>query len=149
QAIVAYTANAVTVNLVAAATHFQVSAPASATAGNAFTFTVTALDQFNNVATGYGGTVHFTCSDGQAVLPANSSLSGGTGSFSATHNSTLTLHDALPISQAIVAYTANAVTVNLVAAATHFQVSAPASATAGNAFTFTVTALDQFNNVAT
>src|SRR5438477_574864 len=54
-----------------AATHYSVTAPASATAGTAFSITVTALDQFNNTATGYAGTVHFTSSDGQAVLPAN------------------------------------------------------------------------------
>ena len=66
------------------ATHLSISAPASATAGTAFSFTVTALDQFNSVATGYTGTVHFTSSDGQAVLPANSTLTNGTGTFSAT-----------------------------------------------------------------
>src|SRR5262249_56995078 len=72
QAVVGYTATTVTVNLVAAATHFSVSAPATATAGAPFTVTVTALDQFNNVAPGYTGTVHFTKSDtgaGPAVPP--------------------------------------------------------------------------------
>jgi hypothetical protein len=54
-----------------AATHFSVSAPSSSTAGSAFTITVTALTGSNAVATGYTGTVHFTSSDGQAVLPAN------------------------------------------------------------------------------
>jgi CSLREA domain-containing protein len=68
------------------ATHFLISAPASVTAGSAFSFTVTALDQFNNTATGYAGTVHFTSSDGSAVLPANSTLTNGTGTFSATLN---------------------------------------------------------------
>jgi hypothetical protein len=67
-----------------AATHFTVSAPASATAGVAFNFTVTAFDVFNNIATGYGGTVHFTSTDAQATLPADSSLTNGTGTFSAT-----------------------------------------------------------------
>ena len=47
----------------AAATHFVVSVPSSATAGSAFTFTVTAEDQYDNTATGYTGTVHFTSSD--------------------------------------------------------------------------------------
>src|SRR5207248_3676881 len=63
----------------ASATHFSVSAPASATAGNAFSFTVTALDQFNNTATGYTGTAHFTKSDsgtGSAV-PANYTFVAG------------------------------------------------------------------------
>jgi len=31
--------------------------------------TVTAFDQYGNIATGYTGTVHFGSSDGQAVLP--------------------------------------------------------------------------------
>ena len=44
----------------AAATHFSVSAPSSVTAGSPFSVTVTALDQFNNIATGYTGTVHFS-----------------------------------------------------------------------------------------
>jgi hypothetical protein len=80
-----------------AATHFAVAAPASITAGSAFSFTVTALDQSNNVDSGYAGTVHFTSSDGQAVLPANATLSNGFGTFSATlktaGNQTITATD--------------------------------------------------------
>src|SRR5262249_12369322 len=67
-----------------AGTHLAISAPSNATAGTAFNFTVTAQDQFNNTATGYSGTVHFTGSDGSAVLPANSTLTNGVGTFSAT-----------------------------------------------------------------
>ena len=48
------------------------------------TITVTALDPYNNTATGYGGTVHFTSTDPAALLPRSSTLSNGTGSFSAT-----------------------------------------------------------------
>ncbi len=51
------------------ATHFSVTAPASATAGTPFNLTVTALDANGNTATGYLGTVTFTSSDGAAVLP--------------------------------------------------------------------------------
>src|SRR5204862_4585063 len=47
---------------------------------------------------GYSGTVHFTSSDGQAVLPGNATLTSGTGTFSAilrtTGNQTLTATDA-------------------------------------------------------
>src|SRR5947208_3045494 len=90
------TSNAITVGA-AAATHFAVSAPASATAGSAFNFTVSALDAFNNTATSYAGTVHFTSSDGAATLPANSTLTNGTGTFSATlataGNQTITATD--------------------------------------------------------
>src|SRR5437763_926623 len=66
------------------ATHYTVSAPANATAGTAFSITVTAQDQFGNTVTNYAGTVHFTSSDGQAVLPADSTLTNGTGTFSVT-----------------------------------------------------------------
>lgn len=53
-------------------THFVLSAaPASSTAGSSFSVTVSALDASNNVVPGYVGTVHFTSSDGAAVLPAN------------------------------------------------------------------------------
>jgi len=66
------------------ATHFSVAAPASVNAGTAFNLTVTALDASNNVVTGYSGTVHFTSTDAQAVLPANSVLANGTATLSAT-----------------------------------------------------------------
>ena len=66
------------------ATHFSVTAPASATSGTAFNFTVTALDASNRMTTNYSGTAHFTTNDGQAVLPANSMLTNGMGTFSAT-----------------------------------------------------------------
>jgi MtrB/PioB family decaheme-associated outer membrane protein len=71
-------------NISNAATHFAVSAPAAATAGSAFSVTVTALDAANNVAVGYGGTVHFTSSDVAAVLPANATLTNGVKTFSIT-----------------------------------------------------------------
>lgn len=66
------------------ATRLSVSGPATGGAGIAFTFSVTALDAANGVAANYSGTVHFTSSDPAAVLPPNSTLMNGTGSFSAT-----------------------------------------------------------------
>src|SRR5205814_2000442 len=53
----------------AAATLLTVGAPANVTTGTAFTITLTALDPYNNRATGYQGTVNFTSSDPAAVLP--------------------------------------------------------------------------------
>ncbi|MFD0894868.1 DUF11 domain-containing protein [Luteolibacter ambystomatis] len=133
----------------AAATHYTVSAPGSATAGTAFNVTVTALDQFNNTATGYAGTVHFTSSDAAATLPADTTLTSGVGTFSATLRTagsrTITATDTVTGS---ITGTSASITVNP-AAATHYAVSAPGSATAGTAFNVTVTALDQFNNTAT
>jgi uncharacterized repeat protein (TIGR01451 family) len=70
------------------ATHFSVAAPTSVTSNVAFNFTVTALDAFNNTATGYTGTVHFPSTDGDVatVLPADytfTATDAGTHSFSA------------------------------------------------------------------
>src|SRR5262249_37743910 len=45
--------------------------PSATTAGEAHLLTVTALDSFGNVMTGYTGTVHFGSSDPRAVLPAD------------------------------------------------------------------------------
>ena len=115
--------------------------------GAAFSFTVKAEDQFNNIATTYTGTVHFTSSDAAATLPANSTLTNGVGTFSATLNTsgtqTITATDTVT---STIAGVSNNITVT--APATHFQVIAPATAVAGTAFTFTVTALDASNNKA-
>ena len=131
------------------ATHFSVSAPASATAGGAFTFVVTALDQFGNTATGYTGTVQFSSTDGQAILPGNSTLTSGTGTFSATlktaGSKTITATDTVTSS---ITGTSGNITVSA-ATATHFTLTAPPNATAGAAFSVAVTALDQFGNTAT
>jgi hypothetical protein len=51
--------------------------PDPVTAGQAGTFTVTAIDAFGNVATGYTGTVHFSSSDGQAMLPDDYPFTAG------------------------------------------------------------------------
>src|SRR5262249_60386182 len=65
------TTSSITVNH-ASATHYTVSASVSSiTAGNTCNVTVTALDAYGNTDTGYTGIVHFTSSDGQAVLPPN------------------------------------------------------------------------------
>jgi hypothetical protein len=126
----------------AAATHFVVSAPASATAGAAFTFSVTALDAFSNTDTAYSGTVHFTSDDGSASLPADATLTNGAGTFSATlltsGSRTITATDTVNASLFGVS---NAILV-LAATPASFNVTATASVTAGATFTFTVTAVD-------
>jgi hypothetical protein len=64
------TQSPITVNP-ASASHIMVTAPSNVTHGVAFNITVTMLDAFGNVATGYLGTVKFTSSDGAAMLPPN------------------------------------------------------------------------------
>jgi hypothetical protein len=81
----------------AAATHLSVNAPASVTAGVAFNISVTALDQFNNTATAYAGTVHFTSTDAVALLPGDQALTFGVGTpsvmLTTTGNQTVTATD--------------------------------------------------------
>lgn len=71
----------------AAASAFEVTAPANAKVGEPVSFTVTALTSAGQVASEFSGSVHFTSSDGSAVLPGDATLTNGTGTFSATLNS--------------------------------------------------------------
>ncbi|MEP6753015.1 MAG: hypothetical protein ABI959_09740 [Candidatus Dormiibacterota bacterium] len=57
--------------------HFMVSAPPTAVPGSAFSVTVTAKNADASTATGYRGTIHFTSSDSQAVLPADYTFTPG------------------------------------------------------------------------
>jgi len=137
--------------LPATTSHFAVTAPATATAGTAFnTLTVTAQDASNNTVASYAGTVHFTSTDGFAVLPANTTLTNGVGTFNATlktarSNETITASDS--VTPALTG-TSAAIDVSS-AAATHFVVNAPASETVGNAFAISVTAKDPYSNTDT
>lgn len=59
--------------------------PSPQVAGTAGSLTVAAQDQFGNTVTGYTGTIHFTSSDAQAVLPTDYTYIGadnGTHTFS-------------------------------------------------------------------
>ncbi len=58
--------------------------PATAAAGSAFQFGITAKDTAGNTATGYSGTISLSSNDTNAVLPGSVTLSQGTGVFSAT-----------------------------------------------------------------
>ncbi len=131
------------------ATHFSVTAPATATAGTTVGFTVTALDASNRATTNYSGTAHVTSTDGQATLPANAVLTNGTGNFSATlktaGSQTITATDTVTAS---ITGTSTSVTVSP-GPTSLFSVTTAASPTAGTSFSFTVTAFDAFNNTAT
>ncbi len=70
----------------ASATHFEVVGPTSVMIKAVFHVTVTALDPFGNRVTAYSGTVHFSSSDSQAILPVDSRLTGGMGIFLVTLN---------------------------------------------------------------
>src|SRR5205814_1713405 len=120
----------------------------------AFSITVTALDQFNNTATGYTGTIHFTSSDGAATLPANYTFVGGDNgvhtftnltTLKTSGNQTVTSTDTVTCS---ITGTSGTIFVSA-AAATHHSATPTRRSTDLTAFSITVTALDQFNNTAT
>jgi hypothetical protein len=60
--------------------------PPQRTAGLSGTVTVTARNVYGLTATGYAGTVAFTSSDPKASLPANATLTKGTGTFAVAFN---------------------------------------------------------------
>jgi hypothetical protein len=135
----------------ASATHYTLATTnPTPTAGTSLAFTVTALDQFGNIDAAYGGRVHFTSTDTSAgvVLPADTALASGAGTFAATltkaGSQTVTARD-----------TANASITGSVgvtvapAAAAVLTIAAPASVRPLTTFNFTVTLTDQFGNVAT
>jgi hypothetical protein len=59
------------------ANHFNLTAPAQASTGTAFSITVTVQDGTPATVTSYRGTVQFTSSDNAAVLPANYAFTSG------------------------------------------------------------------------
>ncbi|MFN8622422.1 MAG: Ig-like domain-containing protein, partial [Chloroflexota bacterium] len=131
------------------ATHLRVTAPGSTTAGAQFNVTVTALDGYDNAAPTYAGAVHFTSTDGGATLPANSTLTNGAGTFSATlatqGTQTITGTDT---NTGTITGTSNSITVAPSAAQTISLVLSPTSITANFSATTTatVTIKDGSNN---
>jgi Beta-propeller repeat len=123
--------------------------PSTVTAGTSGTITVTALNADGSVNTGYSGTVHFTSSDPQAVLPPDVTLTNGTGSFNVilktAGTQSITVTDA---SNSSIAGSESGITVTP-GAATHFLISGPSSIAANTAFSITVTAVDAYGNIAT
>jgi len=138
----------------AAAKTFTLANPGSQTAGTAFTETVTALDTYGNLATGYAGAQTLTWSPQTTspnhtapVYPASVTFTGGAGSASiklvnAASNITLTA------TQATITGASTTFTVAPAAAKT-FSLANPGTQTAGTAFTESVTALDAYGNLAT
>ena len=144
----------------AAADHFRVTAPATATAGTAFnTVTLTAQDLYNNTATGYANGNHAITWSGASTSPGGNAPSYPTSTVSFTNGVSTTTLSATLFAAGSNSLTATATSPSLTgtatinvsaAAADHFKVTAPATATAGTAFnTVTLTAQDLYNNTAT
>jgi hypothetical protein len=139
----------IVVNPAAASSLTIAAVPSPVGAGSAITVTVTALDPYGNVATGYGGNVHFTSSDPRASLPADSMLTNGSGTFTASlitlGSQTITATDTVSSS-----FTATAAVTVTPWAARYFVVAGlPSPAHRGQAYSFMVTVYDAYGNVAT
>ncbi|QMV73327.1 IPTL-CTERM sorting domain-containing protein [Comamonas piscis] len=67
---------------------FGITLPAQVAAGQGFSFTVNALDTGGNPMPSYSGTLKFSSSDADGLLPADSTLTAGEGSFNATLSAT-------------------------------------------------------------
>jgi probable HAF family extracellular repeat protein len=142
----------ITVNAAEASNLVVGSFPSPTIAGAAGSFTVTARDAYGNTASGYRGTVHFTSTDAQAVLPGNytfTSADAGTHAFNATLKTagsrSLTATDTTTGS---ISGSQPSITVRP-AAASSLSVAGSSSVTAGTSFSITVTAIDLYGNTAT
>jgi hypothetical protein len=121
------------------------------TAGTSTVFFVNARDQFGNLSTQYRGTVHFTSTDDQALLPDDGTFTAsdsGTRAFAVTFKTagtrTLTVRDTTTPS---IAGAGNAPII--AAAASQFAITGPDSTVAGAGLLATVTARDPYGNLAT
>lgn len=124
------------------------------TAGTASTVTVTARDQFGNIATGYTGTVRFSGTDPQAVLPADFTFSAGNNGVK-VFNSQVTLRAAgiksvtvTDINASNLTATLSGITVNPGAAATLAITGIASPRPADVPSTITVTLTDAHGNIA-
>src|SRR5207249_178552 len=147
------TTNSITVNPTTASMLAVVASTGTTTAGSAFNVTVTAKDAFGNTATGYAGIVHFTSTDGQAVLPANYTFvagDSGTHIFSTTLKTAIAqTHTATATTTSSITGTTTLVTVYPATARTLAAFPTRRSSDLGSAFNVTVTAKDAFGNTAT
>jgi hypothetical protein len=144
------TQSGIVVNPAATSTFVVTDYPSPTTAGDSHTFTVTAMDAYGNTTPAYAGTVHFTSSDPQAVLPNDSTLTNGTGTFSATLETagtqSLTATDSTTAS---ITGTQSGIVVNPAAASYLVVAGYPSPVIRMTFNTFTVTAYDPYGNVAT
>jgi len=131
------------------ATQLEVIVPPETQVGIPASVEVIALSASNQRVNNYTGIIHFTSSDGNAMLPGdytfgpqNHGAAYFRATFETTGSQTLTATDTVTAS-----ITGSAATmVNPAPVATHFLVVARGSAATGQAFTITVTALDASNH---
>jgi hypothetical protein len=128
--------------------------PATTTVGSANTFKVTLYDAYGNVATGYSGTIHFSTTSAQAVLPTSypfGSVDAGTHTFSNAGLNTAGVQSitATDTANPNITGSQSGITVNPVAASRLVVTGFPSTTTVGAGQPLTVTAEDAYGNVAT
>ena len=139
----------------AAAKTLKVSVAANPyVAGSAHSLTITALDTYGNVATGYRGKIHLTSSDSAAILPADYTFTAtDAGVHKFTNGLTLKTAGARSVTatdKSSASITGSATVTVTPGAATTFSVSIAANPFgAGSAHSVTVKAFDACGNVAT
>ncbi len=130
-----------------------VTATSSETAGTSFKVTVTAETSSGATDTGYTGTIHFTSSDAQAVLPANFAFPGtddGIATFSVTLKTAGTQSiTATDTSNSAITGTVSGIVVSPAPVSQLILSGLSSSATVGVAQSLKVTAEDPYGNVAT
>ncbi len=127
--------------------------PNPTTAGVAHNVTVSAEDAFGNVTPSYTGTVHFTSTDAQAVLPANYAFTAGdAGTHTFTNGVTLKTAGTRSITATDTVTGSitgtQSVTVNAAGASSMTASGYPSPTTAGAAHSVTLTVFDAFGNPA-
>jgi hypothetical protein len=135
--------------LPATATGLTVTAVgASVNAGTAFNITANAVDGSGVAVPNYAGTVHFTSTDPQAVLPPDSKLNNGSGTFAVT----LKTAGAQAISATDTGNAGLAGTFSMnvnPGTASQLSINVASAVTTGLAFNMTVSTVDAFGNPAT
>ncbi len=137
----------------AASQLFAVGYPSPTVAGVAGNITITLKDAFDNIATGYKGTVSLISSDAQAGLPANytfTALDAGvkvlTANLKTAGTQSLTATDT---KIAVITGKQSGIVVTPAKASQLFTTGFPAATIAGVPGDVTVTLKDAFNNIAT
>ena len=147
------TGSATGIDIPAVTTHFSVMLPSSVTAGAPCNLTVTALDVLNQPVTNYSGTVEFSCTDVQAILPGTYTFVPGdagqhvfTVIFKTAVDQSLAATDTV---NAAIQGTAADIAVGPAAASYLVMSGQQPTTTAGFPQIITLTAMDPFGNIAT
>jgi FG-GAP-like repeat len=137
----------------AAADHYQFDVPAAGTAGAPFDIAFTAMDPYENVATGYTGTLHFQTNDlyPAATVPADftfTAADAGTHMFATGVDLFTAGARTLTVTPSDLTGQTASLTLDP-AAASRLTLSPPGTAVAGTAVPVLVSAWDPYGNAAT